>query len=554
MPLQIAGQPRPVRVPAIGKAPAMTLSPTGKNKLALLSICLGALMFGLEITSVPVILPTLERVLGGDFQDMQWVMNAYTLACTTVLMATGTLADRFGRKRVFVISVIAFGAASALCGFALSMEVLIAGRFLQGLAGGAMLICSIALLSHAFQGARDRSRAFATWGIVSGIGLGFGPLVGSAIIALAGWKWIFLIHTPLAVLTLAIAAGAVTESRDPEATHLDVAGIVTLSLAVFGLVYFITQGPSLALSGAVMIAAATVVCFVSFVLVEQRQTHPMFDFSVFRNRHFSGAILGCIAMNVSYWPFMIYLPIYLQIGLGYDPLSTGLCLLAYTLPALVFPPLGERLSLRYGAGTVIPLGLFTIGLGFVAMKLGSAAGEPSWLTMLPGLLLAGIGLGITNTPVTNTTTASVPASRAGMASGIDMSARLITLAVNIALMGFLLVERIASTLQRAGTGPVDAAQLRATAETVAAGHAGANAAGVPGLGSLPDAVIRHSLADGFGLIMLYGGVGALILAALSFCMTRGAGRRLDCWSGTAQRFHSDRSAGATPIAGVDKGD
>ncbi|MCW6528750.1 MFS transporter [Sphingomonas sp. MMSM20] len=500
----------------------MTRSPAGKNALALLAVCLGALMFGLEITSVPVILPTLERALGGDFQDMQWVMNAYTLACTTVLMATGTLADRFGRKRVFVISVTAFGATSALCGFAPSMEVLIVGRFLQGLAGGAMLICSIALLSHAFQDARDRSRAFAVWGIVSGVGLGFGPLVGSAIIALAGWKWIFLVHLPLAVLTLAIAVRTVAESRDPAARHLDVAGIATLSLSVFGLVYVITRGPALGLPGAAAVAVATLACFAAFLFAEQRQPHPMFDFTVFRNRAFSGAILGCIAMNVSYWPFMIYLPIYLQIGLGYDPLSTGLCLLAYTLPALIFPPLGERMSLRYGAGVVIPLGLSTIGLGFVAMKLGSAAAQPGWPTMLPGLLLAGIGLGLTNTPVTNTTTASVSASRAGMASGIDMSARLITLAINIAVMGALLVARIAAALQQAATESIDAGQLRALAESLAAGHAAPNGEGVAGMGGLPDIVVRHSLADGFGAVMLYGGIGAWILAGLSFMLFRTA--------------------------------
>jgi hypothetical protein len=215
---------------------------------------------------------------------------------------------------------------------------------------------------------------------------------------------------------------------------------------------------------------------------------------------------------------MIYLPIYFQIGLGYDPLSAGLCLLAYTLPALICPPLGERMTLRYGAGAVIPFGLFTIGLGFVAMMFGSAAAQPSWLTMLPGLLLAGIGIGITNTPVTNTTTASVPASRAGMASGIDMSARLITLAVNIALMGFLLVERTASTLLLAGSERTDAATLRAAAEALASGHNGGS--GVGGLGKLPDVLIRHSLAEGFGLITLYGGVGAWILAGLSFILFR----------------------------------
>ena len=503
----------------------MISSSISKDKRALLAVCLGALMFGLEITSVPVILPTLEHNLGGDFQDMQWVMNAYTLACTTVLMATGTLADRFGRKRIFLISITAFGATSVLCGLAPSMEVLIAGRFLQGLAGGAMLICSIALLSHAFQDARGRSRAFATWGIVSGIGLGFGPLVGSATIALGGWKWIFLAHFPLAALTLLIALNAVTESRDPEAKRLDAVGIVTLSLGVFGLVYFITQGPALSLPGAVAFAVATVASFAAFLFAELRQAHPMFDFSVFRNRNFSAAILGCIAMNVSYWPFMIYLPIYLQTGLGYDPLSAGFCLLAYTLPALIFPPLGERMSLRYGAETVIPLGLFTIGLGFVAMKLGSAVDQPSWMTILPGLLLAGIGLGITNTPVTNTTTASVPAHRAGMASGIDMSARLITLAVNIAVMGFLLVDRIASALQQAATGSVEPAQLRTAAETLAAGHFGENGTGVARLGELSEVLIKEGLGDGFGLIMLYGGLGAWILAGLTFTLFRtGPGR------------------------------
>jgi len=496
----------------------MTQASARRNLLALLAICLGALMFGLEITSVPVILPTLERVLHGDFQDMQWVMNAYTLACTTVLMATGTLADRFGRKRVFAASVVAFGATSALCGLAPSMDILIAGRFLQGLAGGAMLICSIAILSHQFQDARARSRAFATWGIVSGIGLGFGPLVGSGLIALAGWKWIFLVHIPLALLTLAVTIGAVSESRDPEAKRLDTAGIVTLSLAVFGLVYCITQGPALGLPGAAMIAAATAACLAAFLIVERRQAHPMFDFTVFRNRAFSGAIMGCIAMNISYWPFMIYLPIYLQIGLGYDPLTTGLCLLAYTLPALVFPPLGERLSLRYGAGTVIPLGLFTIGLGFVAMKFGTDAAQPGWLTLLPGLLLAGIGLGITNTPVTNTTTASVPPSRAGMASGIDMSARLITLAVNIAVMGLLLVEGIAAALQRGAAGSVNPSQLRASAEAIAAGDAAALSGGA--LGGMSDLLVGQALGSGFGLVMLYGGIGAWILAGLSFALFR----------------------------------
>jgi len=199
-----------------------------KNTLALLAACLSSLMFGLEISSVPAILPTLEHLLRGDFKDMQWVMNAYTIACTTVLMATGTLADRFGRKRVFVVSIALFGITSLLCGLASNMAVLIAGRFLQGASGGAMLICQVAVLSHQFQQGHERVKAFAAWGIIFGIGLGFGPIIGSATVALTGWQWVFLVHAPLALATIALAVSGVSESRDPHAQTLDIADRIML--------------------------------------------------------------------------------------------------------------------------------------------------------------------------------------------------------------------------------------------------------------------------------------------------------------------------------------
>jgi hypothetical protein len=164
----------------------------------------------------------------------------------------------------------------------------------------------------------------------------------------------------------------------------------------------------------------------------------MFDFGVFAIRPFSGALLGSAGMNFSFWPLIVYLPIYLQTDLRYSVAAASTILLAYTLPTLVLPPLAERLALRHHPRVVIPLGLLTIGVGLLALRLGSGAADPSWVTLAPGLLLAGVGLGITNTPVTNTTTASVPSSRAGMASGIDMSARMTSLAINISVMGLLL--------------------------------------------------------------------------------------------------------------------
>lgn len=497
----------------------MRIPYVSKNLVALAAICLAALMFGLEISSVPVILPALETVLHGDFKDMQWIMNAYTIACTTVLMAVGTLADRYGRRRVFVVSLLIFGVTSLACGLATSPSILIASRFLQGMGGGAMFICLVAILSHQFQEGRERSRAFAAWGIVFGIGLGFGPIIGAAIIALSNWQWVFLIHVPLTIVTLCLVFGGMTESRDPEAKRLDVLGIIALSLSVFGLTYYITQGSDLGFSSlpAIAILAATAAGFAIFVLVEKLSSRPMFDFSVFKIPNFSGAIMGSMGMNFSFWPLMIYLPIYFQGALGYQAVPAGLSLLAYTLPTVLVPPLAEHLSRSYQPRIVIPFGLFTIGLGFMLMWLGCDADHASWLTMLPGLALSGIGLGLTITPVTNTTTGAVPGNRSGMASGIDMSARLISLAINIALMGFILLSGTLSYLTNAFSKTLGPAQLRLLAEKVAAGDFSSFQTRFPELAHLDTGgIVRTALVHGFSLVLLYGGIGVWILATLSF--------------------------------------
>src|SRR5471032_3586242 len=343
------------------------------------------------------------------------------------------------------------------------------------MSGGAMLICQVAVLSHRFQSGAARGRAFSAWGIVFGIGLGFGPIIGAAIVALSSWEWVFLVHAPIAVLALALVIVGVDESVDPQRRRLYVLGIISLSLAVLGLSWFITQGAGTGFSSGSAIASLVVaiVSVIVFAAVQRRHVDPMFDFSVLRIRRFSGALLGSAGMNFSFWPFMIYLPLYFSNGLGYASVGTGTALLAYTLPTLLVPPLGERLALRYRPGTVIPAGLFTIGLGFFLMYWGSGAEQASWLTMLPGCLLAGIGLGLTNTPVTNTTTGAVPSERAGMASSIDISARMISLSINIALMGFILLQGILSSLREQYPALADGAHLRHLALALTAGQASA---------------------------------------------------------------------------------
>ncbi|MBD9499234.1 MFS transporter [Pseudomonas sp. PDM17] len=488
----------------------MTAHRNPRNLIALAAVCLSSMMFGLEISSVPASLPALERVLHGDFQDLQWVMNAYTIAVTSVLMAAGTLADRFGRKRLFVISLALFGLTSLLCGLAGDMPTMIAGRFLQGTAGGVMLICQVAVLTSQFGDPAERVRAFAAWGVVFGIGLGFGPIVGSAIVVLASWQWVFLVHGPLALLTLALAQYGAVESRDPDAERLDVGGMLTLSLAVLGTVFYITQGADMGFASpaALAILLLSFACLIAFVLIERRVAHPMFDFSVLRIRAFSGAMFASAGMNVSFWPLMIYLPVYYHGVLGYDDVKAGWSLLAYTLPTLVVPPIAERLAHRFHPGWVIPGGMFVIGAGFFLMLWGSSVDHASWLTLLPGCVLAGIGLGLTNTTVTNTSTAAVPATRAGMASGIDMSARMISLAINIAVMGLILLSGVAAALQGVESG--EKLQLAAS---IASGRLGADD---------PDGA-RAALVQGFGWVLGYGGISAWLFAVGSF-LTFGAHR------------------------------
>nr|WP_183243724.1 MFS transporter [Bradyrhizobium sp. cir1] len=481
-------------------------------------------MFGLEISSVPTILPTLETVLHANFQQLQWIMNAYTIAVTTVLMATGTLADRYGRKRVFVVSIAVFGLASLICGLAQDALVLIVSRFLQGMSGGAMLICQVAVLSHQFREGPERARAFTAWGIIFGIGLGFGPIIGAAIVAVSGWQWVFLIHALIAIVTMALAVTGVRESRDPDAKHLDIAGIATLSTSVFCVAFYITEGPAFGFAGltGLVIVAAAVLSFAGFVLAELRSTRPMFDFSVFRIRAFSGALLGSAGMNFSFWPFMIYLPIFFRSALGYDNVAAGLALLTYTLPTLVIPPFGERILLRFGGGIAVPFGLFVIGLGFMLMWIGSGVEHVTWLTLAPGCLIAGAGLALTNTPVTNVTTGAVSSARAGMASGIDMSARMISLAINIALMGFILTAGISSWLRSAMPGGIDPVRLQDLAQRIAGGAASVSDFPELGLLSAAEVAVKDALIQGFRLVLLYGGLSVWIMALASFVIFGGS--------------------------------
>ncbi|PKF50496.1 MFS transporter [Enterovibrio nigricans] len=479
-----------------------------KNKIALATVCLSAVMLGLEITSVPSILPTLKNVLPADFKQLQWIMNAYTIAMCTVLVAMGALADRFGRKRVFVVGVIVFGIASLICGLATSAAVLIAARVLQGLSAAAMLSCQVAILSQQFRSGAERGVAFAWWGVIFGLGLGFGPIVGGAILLVLSWEWIFLIHVLISGITVMLAKFGVEESSDPNAGKIDFWGMVTLSVSVFILVYMITQGYEYGLTSTtgLLLIGVGLVSFSLFVFIEKNVKRPMFDFNAFKIRNFSAALIGACGMNFSFWPFVIYFPIYLQSVLGYDSITTGLTVLALTLPTIVVPPHAEKLLVKRGPSFVIPAGLFTIALGFALIWLVVVTEYASWITLIPGCVLAGTGLGLTNTPVTNTATGSLPPERVGMASGMDFSARMISLAVNIAIMGYVLTKSVEIALSDVIKESVPLFELSRIVNEISAGNLLSGE-----YYGITSTAAHSALISGFSWVVLYAAIAPLML-------------------------------------------
>lgn len=483
------------------------------NKIALMAICLSAIMLGLEITSVPSVLPVLKDILPADFKQLQWIMNAYTLAMCSVLVAMGALADRFGRKRVFTIGIIVFGVASLICSLATNAPILIAARFLQGISAAAMLACQVAILSNQFQNGPERGVAFAWWGIVFGLGLGFGPIVGGLIIAHLSWEWVFLIHVFIAVITLVLARIGVLESSDPDSLQVDYGGMITLSSTVFGLVFMITQGQSigyLSLEGILIIGASTL-AFVLFLIIESKVARPMFDLKAFRIRNFSGALFGAAGMNFSFWPFVVYFPIYLQSVLGYDGITAGLTVLALTLPTIVVPPYAEKNLIKHGPKFLISLGLTCISGGFFLLWAIASSPEASWLTLMPGCILAGIGLGFTNTPVTNTATGSLPPERAGMASGMEFSARMISLSLNIALMGLILANGITSRLLDLLPKTLSETRLIEITDILASGNLNI----LENYG-ISKEIAKNILMEGFSNVLLYGATATAVICFLAF--------------------------------------
>jgi EmrB/QacA subfamily drug resistance transporter len=407
----------------------------------LIAVSVAIFMLLLDITVVNVALPDIQRSLHSSFSDLQWVVNAYSLTLAAFLLTAGATADLVGRRRVFVIGLIVFTISSAVCGLSSTPLMLNLARAVQGTGGAMMFATSLALIAGAFHG-KERGVAFGVFGGVIGAAVAIGPVVGGVITSGIGWEWIFFVNVPIGIAAVFLTLSQVNESRDPDATGVDWIGLITFSGSLFLLVFALIEGNEKGWGSTRILAflIGSAVLLALFLIAEHRQRRPMLDLTLFRRPAFAGASIVAFTVSASMFAMFLYLTLYIQDVLRYDPLQAGLRFLPITLISFVVAPISGRLSVRVPVRLLLGLGLLFVSGGLFAMT--AIGADSGWTTLIPGFLLAGVGVGLINPPLASTAVGVVPVERSGMASGINNTFRQVGIATGIAGLGAVFQHNI----------------------------------------------------------------------------------------------------------------
>jgi EmrB/QacA subfamily drug resistance transporter len=403
----------------------------------LFGACMGLFLLMLDSTVVTIALPSIQRELDASNADLQWMLNAYLLTITVLVVTLGRFGDMFGRKRVFLSGVAVFTSGSVLAALAGDPVVLILGRVLQGAGGAALLGLSLAIVSDAFSD-EQRPRALGIWVGVSALALGVGPLIGGALLTSFSWRWIFWINLPFAVLGFVVTFLATRESRDETAGHrIDVAGLVTFSAGLTAVVLALIEGKSWGWSSPTTLGlfAAGLALLVAFWFVEHRVAQPIVDFPLFRNRPYLGANAAAFALVSCYWATMFLQPQYLQNILAHTPLEAGLLILPVTVPMIAISPLSGRLIARFGARNLMTFGMALAVVGvFLQTRITASTG---YGLLFAAYLVLGIAIGLVYAPMSTAAMTAMPREKAGIAAGVLAMNRILSASLGLALLGAL---------------------------------------------------------------------------------------------------------------------
>lgn len=399
------------------------------------ALALVATLTQLDVTATAVALPAIRDDLGFAVAGGAWVMDAYSLAFAGILLISGALADRYGRRWALLSGNAGFALASILCGIAWSGPALWGARALQGAAAAFVITGTLSSLSVMYPQPDERGRAFAIVGVASGAAMALGPTVGGVLATEVGWRWIFLVNLPVCAASAWIIPRLVTASRDPDGRPLDLPGMLLLTLAlILPVQALLDAGGSLAWRAAGVGTGAMLATL--FILRQRRQPRPILDLTLLAQRGAAG--VGCVllALSVGYWAVLVYLPSFLQASFGLSASRAGIAMLAATLPMLVLPPFGARLARGRGWGQAFALGLGAVAAGTAVIAAAATlSGSAGWWPAVGGMVIAGAGAGAINSQVSGALVAMAPAAQAGLASALATILRQGGFALGIALLG-----------------------------------------------------------------------------------------------------------------------
>ncbi len=391
---------------------------SGPGRWVLLVAVLGSGIAFLDGTVVNVALPEIGRDLDASTSSLQWMLNGYMLTLASLILLGGSLGDRLGRRRIFVVGVAWFTAASALCAAAPSDEALVLARLLQGVGGALLTPGSLAMIEASFR-KEDRARAIGAWSGLTGVAVAIGPLLGGWLVEAVSWRAIFLINLPLGLFVALAATRKVPETRDPDADGpLDGLGALLAALGLGGTTYALIEAPNGASAAVLVAAVGGVLALVAFIAVERRAPNPMLPLTMFASRQFSAANLVTFVVYAALGGVFFLLVAFLQISLGYSPIAAGAASLPVTALLLLFSARSGALAQRIGARIPLTLGPLGIAAGMLLMT-RIDPGDSYVGSVLPAVLVFGTGLVLVVAPVTATVLAAADERHAGVASGIN---------------------------------------------------------------------------------------------------------------------------------------
>lgn len=486
----------------------------------LVAVCTGVFMLLLDITIVNVALPGIEDSFGASLSDLQWVISAYALALAAFLLTAGSLADLYGRRRLFGIGIAIFTAGSLCCGLATSSFVLTVARGGQGVGGAIMFASSLALLAQAFQG-RDRGVALGLFGAVTGVAVAIGPVLGGAIATGLSWRWIFYVNVPIGIAALLVTLVRVDESRNPKAKRPDWGGLVTFSAGLAGLVYGLIQSQSDGWGSTSVIVplAASAGLLVAFLVLERLQTEPMLDLTLLRVPTFGGGLVAAWAISASLFSVLTYLIIYLQNSLGLSAMATGVRFLPLTGAIFLTSGIAGRLTSLVPRRLLIGAGFLLTGAGLLLMS--GLTASSTWTHLLAGMIVAGAGTGLVSTPLVSTAVGVVQPARAGMASGINLTLRQVGVATGVTALGTILASHVRSSVVGRLVGTALAPHAQAVAHAISTGGVAQTLATTPAsLHGLVEATARSALVEGLNTILVIAAIVAFAAAVVCLVLIR----------------------------------